>query len=68
MPVAAVAGRGDVLALCGSEARNRVAFSGGTYSAHPASLLAAKTMVSYLVEHETKITRASPNSAGRCVV
>jgi len=55
MPVAAVAGRGDVLALCGSEGGNRVAFLGGTYSAHPASLLAAKTMVSYLVEHEAEV-------------
>jgi glutamate-1-semialdehyde 2,1-aminomutase len=55
MPVAAVAGRGDVLALCGSEGGNRVAFSGGTYSAHPASLLAAKTMVSYLVAHEAEV-------------
>jgi glutamate-1-semialdehyde 2,1-aminomutase len=55
MPVAAVAGRGDVLALCGSEGGNRVAFSGGTYSAHPASLLAAKTMISYLVAHEAEV-------------
>ena len=55
MPVAAVAGRGDVLALCGSEGGNRVAFSGGTYLAHPASLLAAKTMVSYLVENEADV-------------
>ena len=55
MPVAAVAGRADVMALCGREGGVRVAFSGGTYSAHPASLLAAKTMVSYLVEHEAEI-------------
>ncbi len=55
MPVAALAGRGDVLALCGREGGNRVAFTGGTYSAHPASLLAAKTMISYLVEHEAEV-------------
>ena len=55
MLVAAAAGRGDVLALCGSGGGNRVAFSDGTYSAPPASLLAAKTMVSYLVEHEAEI-------------
>jgi glutamate-1-semialdehyde 2,1-aminomutase len=55
MPVAAVAGRGDLLALCGSEGGERVAFTGGTYSAHPASLLAAKTMISYLVEHEAEV-------------
>jgi glutamate-1-semialdehyde 2,1-aminomutase len=55
MPVAAVAGRADVLGLCGRECGYRVGFSGGTYSAHPASLLAAGTMVSYLVEHEAEI-------------
>jgi glutamate-1-semialdehyde 2,1-aminomutase len=55
MPVAAVAGRADVMALCGREGGSRVAFSGGTYSAHPASLLAAKTMVSHLVAHEAEI-------------
>lgn len=55
MPVAAVAGRADVLGLCGREGRSRVMFSGGTYSAHPASMLAAKTMLSYLVEHEAEI-------------
>jgi glutamate-1-semialdehyde 2,1-aminomutase len=55
MPVAALAGRADVLALCGREGGGRVAFTGGTYSAHPASMLAARTMVSYLVEHEAEI-------------
>ena len=30
-------------------------FSGGTYSSHPASLLAAKTMMTYLAEHEQEI-------------
>jgi glutamate-1-semialdehyde aminotransferase len=52
MPVAAVAGRGDVMALCGREGGSRVAFLGGTFSAHPASLLASRSMVSHLVEHE----------------
>jgi glutamate-1-semialdehyde 2,1-aminomutase len=55
MPVAAVAGRDEVMALCGEAGGNRVAFTGGTYSAHPASLLAAKTMVSYLREHEAEV-------------
>jgi len=55
MPVAAVAGRADVLALSGKEGGDRVTFTGGTYSAHPASMLAARTMVSYLVEHEAEI-------------
>jgi glutamate-1-semialdehyde 2,1-aminomutase len=70
MPVAAVAGRGDVLALCGSQGGNRVAFSGGTYSAHPASLLAAKTMVSYLVEHETEVypRLAELGASMRCMI
>ena len=55
MPVAAVAGRGDVMALCGREGGFRVAFLGGTFSAHPASLLATRIMVTHLVEHETEI-------------
>jgi glutamate-1-semialdehyde 2,1-aminomutase len=34
---------------------NRVAFSGGTFSAHPAGMLAAQIMMSYLVGHEKEI-------------
>ncbi len=44
MPVAAVAGRAELLALAGR--RGGVKFSGGTYSGHPAGMLAAKTMMS----------------------
>ena len=55
MPVSAVAGRADVMALVGREGEQHVKFSGGTYSAHPASLLAAQTMMEYLVEHEDEI-------------
>ncbi len=55
MPVAAVAGRADILGLAGRKAGGRVKFSGGTYSAHPASLLAAKTFMTYLVAHERDI-------------
>jgi glutamate-1-semialdehyde 2,1-aminomutase len=55
MPVAAVVGREAVMRLVGREAGTQVKFSGGTYSAHPASLLAAKTMVSYLAENEAQI-------------
>ena len=55
MPVAAVAGRADVLDLCGRDCGHRVGFSGGTYSAHPASMLAARTMISYLADHEAEI-------------
>lgn len=54
MPVAAVAGREAILSLA-AQGTGRVAFSGGTYSAHPSSFIAAKTMMSYLVEHETEV-------------
>jgi glutamate-1-semialdehyde 2,1-aminomutase len=55
MPVAAVAGRADIMELVGRGRGAKVKFSGGTYSAHPASLLAAKTLMSYLVAHEAEI-------------
>ncbi len=62
MPVAAVAGRAEIMELAsvsegGSRAYKaaRVKFSGGTYSAHPASMLAAWTMMSYLADHEAEI-------------
>ena len=55
MPVAAVGGRADVMALVGREGDSRVNFSGGTYSAHPASLLAANTQMRHLVAHEAEI-------------
>ena len=55
MPVAAVAGRADIMALVGRERRDKVKFSGGTYSAHPASMLAAKSILTYLVENEAQV-------------
>jgi len=55
MPVAAVAGRADIMNLAGRAGGGRVKFSGGTYSGHPASMLAAVTMLHYLVEHEADI-------------
>lgn len=55
MPVAAVAGRADVLSLAGRAGGSRVRFTGGTYSAHPASMLAAKAMLTYLISHEAEI-------------
>ena len=55
MPVSAVAGRAEVMGWVGRSEGNRVRFSGGTYSAHPASLLAAKTLMSYLAKHETEV-------------
>lgn len=55
MPVAAVAGRADILALAGAEGGNRVRFTGGTYSAHPASMIAAKTVMEYLAANEASV-------------
>jgi glutamate-1-semialdehyde 2,1-aminomutase len=55
MPLSAVAGRADILELAGREARTPVKFSGGTYSAHPASLIAAKECMRYLIAHEDEI-------------
>ena len=51
MPVAAVAGRRDVLDLC-SEKTHRVKFEGGTYSAHALSIVAALEIVRFLVDNE----------------
>ena len=55
MPVAALAGRADVMTLAGRDQRCRVFFSGGTYCAHPSSLIAAKIAMTYLVEHEEEV-------------
>jgi glutamate-1-semialdehyde 2,1-aminomutase len=55
MPVAALAGRWDIMKLAGREGGRKVKFSGGTYSGHPASLLAARTVMEYLAEHEDEI-------------
>ena len=57
MPVSAVAGREDIMALCSPEAKaeQRVKFDGGTFSAHPASLLAGKTFIRYLISHDSNI-------------
>ncbi len=55
MPVAAVAGRTDIMRLVGRETGCEVKFSGGTYSAHPASLLAAKTVMTHLVSQASEI-------------
>ena len=55
MPVAAVAGRADLLKLAGSEYGGKVKFQGGTYAAHPAAMLAARVFLKYLIENESKI-------------
>jgi len=54
-PVAAVAGRADILRLSGRAGGGRVGFSGGTFSGHPSCMLAAKTIMTYLIEHEEEI-------------
>ena len=55
MPVTAVAGRAEIMNRAGRPGGGQVKFSGGTYSGHPASMLAARTMMAYLVEYEHKI-------------
>lgn len=55
MPVAAVAGRRQIMNLVGREGGSKVKFSGGTYSGHPASMLAGKTLMEYLVANEKEI-------------
>ena len=57
MPVSAVAGREDVISLCGSEARpeQKVKFEGGTFSAHPAAMLAGLSFLRYLIDNESEI-------------
>ncbi len=55
MPLAAVAGRAAILNQAGRTQNSRVRFLGGTYSAHPAALLAARTMLRYLVDHEDEV-------------
>ena len=53
MPVAAVAGIKKIMEQAGKS--GMVRFEGGTYSAHPASMLAARVMLEYLVGHEEEI-------------
>jgi glutamate-1-semialdehyde 2,1-aminomutase len=57
MPVSAVAGRDEVMKLCSPETEpdRMVKFEGGTFSAHPASMLAGVTFIKHLVEHEQEI-------------
>lgn len=57
MPLTAIGGRADILELCNPSVgrARRVRVEGGTYSAHPASVLAALTTVRYLKEHEAEI-------------
>jgi len=55
MPLAAVAGREELMRLCGSAGGRRVKFEGGTFSAHPAALLAGKTLIEHLVRNQSQI-------------
>ena len=55
MPVSAVAGRATIMDLSSERAEQRVWFNGGTFSAHPLSLLAGQVMIQHLVEHEHEI-------------
>jgi len=57
MPVSAVAGRNEVMEFCspGGSHLEKVKFEGGTFSAHPSSMLAGLTFLEYLVEHEKEI-------------
>ncbi|MHB0858881.1 MAG: aspartate aminotransferase family protein [Anaerolineae bacterium] len=55
MPVSAVVGRADVLATASRKARERVWFNGGTFCAHPLSLLAGQRMLEHLMAHEDTI-------------
>ncbi len=55
MPLVAVAGRAEVMDLASRKAPRRVWFNGGTFSAHPLSVLAGKTMVEYLTAHADEI-------------
>jgi glutamate-1-semialdehyde 2,1-aminomutase len=64
MPVAAVVGRRDVLDLVSKKrGAQGVKFSGGTYSAHPSSMLAAKVFLEYLVKNEATIYPKIANSS-----
>lgn len=57
MPVSAVAGKDEVMALPSPEAppKQMVKFDGGTFSAHPASMLAGLVFIKYLIAHENEI-------------
>ena len=55
MPVAAVGGRAEIMELTGRSKGSKVKFSGGTFSGHPSSMLAAKTLIHYLIANEDQI-------------
>jgi len=57
MPLSAVAGKNEIMALCGFDAKvhQRVKFEGGTFSGHPASMQAGLTFLRYLIKNEREI-------------
>lgn len=57
MPVSAVLGREEIMEYClpGKKPWEKVKFEGGTFSAHPASMLAGLRSLSYLIEHEDEV-------------
>ncbi len=56
MPITALAGKSAIMELCDPAAGSRrVRFEGGTFSAHPAAMLAGLTMVRYLRAHQEEI-------------
>lgn len=57
MPISAIAGKEDVMGLCSPDSPEdfKVKVEGGTFSAHPASILAGSTFVKYLMAHEEEI-------------
>ena len=57
MPVSAVMGKEEIMEYCspGGDPSQKVKFEGGTFSAHPASMLAGVTLLTYLVEHADEV-------------
>jgi glutamate-1-semialdehyde 2,1-aminomutase len=57
MPISAIAGKGEVMKLCSPETpeAERVKLEGGTFSAHPAAMLAGLKFTQHLIAHEAEI-------------
>lgn len=55
MPIAAVVGRADIMNLCGRPGGRKVGFHGGTFSSHVGTMLAARTLLAHVAEHENEI-------------
>ncbi len=57
MPISAIAGKEEVMNLCHHEAKTeeRVKMEGGTFSAHPAAMVAGLTFTKFLIANEENI-------------